>query len=67
MRYAVYAFPKNLPHDELVEENGDGLRACYLLGVVYGEEFRVGSPGSYSYAVTALDGFSAESEPVFLK
>lgn len=67
VRYAVYAFPKNLPHDELVEENGDGLRACYLLGVVYGEEFRVGSPGSYSYAVTALDGFSAESEPVFLK
>lgn len=66
-RYAVYAFPKGLPQDELMEENGDGIRACYLLGVVYGREMHVGKSTSLAYAVTALDGYSTESEAVYLK
>ena len=50
-----------------MEENGDGIRACYLLGVVYGREMHVGKSASLTYAVTALDGYSTESEAVYLK
>lgn len=66
-RYAVYSFPENLSLDELMEENGDGIRGCYLLGISYGREMRVGKSGGRTYAVTALDGDSSESEPAYLK
>lgn len=65
-RYAVYAFPSELGEDEIMEDNGDGISAQYLIAVTYVPEIRVTKKGR-TYAVTALDGMSAESEPVYIE
>lgn len=63
-RYAVYAYPRHLSVDDIMDDSGDGIRSEYLLRVIYGTSAVV--PAGMSYAVTALDGNSAESEPAFL-
>lgn len=66
-RYAVYAIPEGLTDDDMMEDNGDGISGMYLIGVTYCPEMQVGRrKGSY-YAVTALDGYSVESEPAWLR
>ncbi|MCM1356703.1 MAG: family 10 glycosylhydrolase [Staphylococcus sp.] len=64
VRYAVYAFPRHLGKDELMDDDGDGISGQYLLKISYESSAVV--PAGMSYAVTTLSGFSVESEPVFL-
>lgn len=65
-RYVVYAFPSNLSKDEVMDENGDGVKGEYLFRVVYGTELNVPN-GHFNFAVTSLSGYSIESAPIFLK
>lgn len=64
-RFAVYAYPRNLSADDIMDDRGDGIRGEYLVRVCYRPGVVV--PKGMSYAVTALSGFSVESEPAFLK
>lgn len=64
-RYAVYAFPKNTPKNTLYTSDGSGIDARWLVKVVYSTEIPVADRG-LAYAVTALSGYSVESDPAFL-
>lgn len=64
-RYAVYAYPRNLSAEDIMDDKGDGIRGEYLVRVSYVPGVAV--PAGMAYAVTALSGFSVESEPAFLK
>ncbi len=65
-RYAVYAFPRHLPREDVYSLDGDGIDGRWLLRVVYGNELLVADK-SLNYAVTALTGYSSESSPAFLR
>lgn len=62
-RYAVYAFPKHLSEDDVMDELGDGISSAYIVGVSYGTSAVV--PAGMAYAVTTLTGNSIESEPAY--
>ncbi|MDE6090896.1 MAG: family 10 glycosylhydrolase [Duncaniella sp.] len=64
-RYAVYAFPRHLEEDEIMDAGGDGIKSEYLLRVVY--DCQTAVPAGLAYAVTTLSGNSLESEPVFVR
>lgn len=63
-RYAVYAFPAHLSREEIMDTGGDGIDSRYLVRISYGCSVAV--PMGMGYAVTAIDGDSVESDPVFL-
>lgn len=63
-RYAVYAYPRHLSAEDIMDDKGDGIRSEYLVRVSYTPGVAV--PAGMSYAVTALSGFSVESAPAFL-
>lgn len=65
VRYAVYAYPKHLDREAIMDEDGDGIRAEYLLRVSYKPTAVV--PTGMAYAVTTLSGLSEESEPAFCR
>lgn len=65
VRYAVYAYPKHLDQEEIMDDDGDGIRGEYLLKVSYTPSAVV--PTGMAYAVTTLSGLSEESEPVFCR
>jgi len=65
-RYAVYAFPASLSREDVMDEDGDGIKGEYLFRVSYSPEVRV-PKGRLNFAVTRLSGYSVESSPVFLR
>ncbi len=68
MRYAVYEVPAGMKEGEYMAENGDGIAGDFLLGVTYKPSFKVQTKsGKHRYAVCALDGYSAESAPLWIE
>ncbi len=65
MRYVVYVFPSGMPLEDIMEDNGDGIKSEYIFRVCYDRQTNVPESG-FSYAVTSLTGLSVESAPVFL-
>lgn len=64
-RYVVYAFPAHLSLDDIMSDDGDGLKSEYIVRVCYGTSAVV--PAGMAYAVTALAGNAEESTPAFLR
>lgn len=64
-RYAVYAFPRHLSEEDIMDAGGDGIKSEYLIRIAYGCKATV--PVGMAYAVTALSGKSLESEPLFVR
>lgn len=63
VRYAVYAFPKNLHPDDVADADGEpGIDGTYLLGITYTPEFEIPAKlrKGMTYAVSVLDGNSVE-------
>ncbi len=69
VRYAVYAVPTKTKERDAADRSSDGIASEYLLGVSYGNCFALpyNCLKGYRFAVTTLDGYGIESEPVWTK
>ena len=65
VRYSIYRIPRNVKIQEAMAEDGDGIAVDHFVGVTYETEFETDGDGDWRYAVCTLDGYSAESVPVW--
>ncbi len=69
VKYSVYAIPDDVTDDAASSIAYDGLRADYLLGIIYSPTFTVpeACQSGYRYAVCVIDGYGNEGEPAWLR